>query len=377
MNSSIKIAALSLALLSVAGCSTFSDGNDKLDYKTNVKRTAGLEVPPDLTALQRDERFAVPRGTAVSASNLSPSQLGAGIGARPATSVGESGVLPEFKTARIERAGDLRWLSVSMPAERVYPILREFWTSAGFRLTTDSPGTGVLETDWAENRANVPKDPIRNVIGRVFDGLYDSGTRDKYRIRVERRADGGTEIYVSHRGLQETQVGRDQTNYSWAPRPSDPELEIEFLRRILLRLGADEAGANATAAAAKSPAAASPAAQARLNGEVLSVSLDFDRTWREVGLVLDRKGFTVEDRDRSKGQYFVRYIDPEAEAKGAGFFAKLFGKSDPSLAAQQYRVGLKTEGQATQVTVTPVGETSAPKQEIARRILSILAEDIR
>ncbi len=377
MKPTIKIAALSLALLSLAGCSTFSDSGEKLDYKTNVKRTGGLEVPPDLTALQRDERFTVPRGAAVSASALPPSQLGAGIGARPTTSVGESGVLPEFKTARIERAGDLRWLTVSMPAERVYPILREFWTSAGFRLTTDSPGTGVLETDWAENRANVPKDPIRNVIGRVFDGLYDSGTRDKYRVRVERRADGGSEIYVSHRGLQENQVGRDQTNYSWAPRPNDPELEIEFLRRILLRLGADEAGASATVAAAKSPAVAAPAVAARLNGDVLTVAFDFDRSWREVGLVLDRKGFTVEDRDRSKGQYFVRYIDPEAEAKGAGFFAKLFGKTDPSLAAQQYRVGLKADGQTTQVTVAPVGETSGPKQEIARRILTILAEDIR
>ena len=39
----------------------------------------------------------------------------------------------------------------------------------------------------------------------------------------------------------------------------------------------------------------------------LALDVGFSQAWRRTGLAIDRAGFTVEDRDRSRGLFFVRY----------------------------------------------------------------------
>ena len=167
------------------------------------------------------------------------------------------------------------------------------------------PQAGVMETDWAENRAKIPQDFIRSTIGKVFDGLYSTGERDKFRTRLERNEDGSTEIFISHRGAIEVLTGQMKDRTMWTARAADPELEAEFLARLMTRLGSDEKVAKATVAAAK---AERPRAllEKDKSGSYLKVDESFERTWRRVGLALDRVGFTVEDRDRTRGLYFVR-----------------------------------------------------------------------
>jgi outer membrane protein assembly factor BamC len=215
----------------------------------------------------------------------------------------------------------------------------------------------------------------------VFDGLFSTPERDKFRTRIEPGKEGGTvEIYISHRGMMEIYPTEAKDSTIWQPRPADPELEAEMLRRLMVRLGADEARAQA---ALVSPPAAEKATIASLaEGQVgLSMQEPFDRAWRRVGLALDRIGFTVEDRDRTQGLYFVRYVDPEAESEGegGGFLSKLaFWRSDdkPAAPGSEYRLRVQGEGELSSVTVL-TREGGVDGSPTARRILGLLHQELR
>jgi outer membrane protein assembly factor BamC len=285
---------------------------------------------------------------------------------------------------RIERAGNERWLVVDRPPDAIWPVLREFWQEQGFVINIELPAEGIMETDWAENRAKIPQDVIRRTLGKVIDQLYSTGERDKFRTRLE-TGSGGTEVYISHRGMVEVLVSftgtGDKDTTVWQPRPSDPELEAEFLRRLMLKLGGDQQKVDAMVAASGQPGA--PIAQlvrTADQGASLEIRESFDRAWRRVGLALDRGGFTVEDRDRSQGIYFVRYIDPEtAKAAKEGFFSKLFSSSKPK-PTEQYRVVLVAQENATRVTVaTKDGKAleSEGDRKTGAQILALLREQMQ
>jgi outer membrane protein assembly factor BamC len=221
---------------------------------------------------------------------------------------------------------------------------------------------------------------VRRTLGRVLDSLYDTGERDRFRTRVERNGNA-SDVFVSHRGMVEvftTADRREQTNTVWTPRPSDPQLEAEFLSRMMVKLGAKEETARTAVA---SPVTAAPRARA-LSGQAaatLQVDEGFDRAWRRVGLALDRSGFTVEDRDRASGLYFVRYVDPTtATTAEPGFIAKMFnfGKSDAQQTPVRYRIVVKAEGERTNVSVE--NTQGAPENgPVGQRIVALLVDDLK
>lgn len=352
------------ASLAMAGCSSLEP--DRIDYKSATK-SATLEVPPDLSALSRDSRYTVP-GSAVTASAFATGQSHAGV---PVAANALSDV-------RIERSGNQRWLVVARPAEQLWGPVRDFWQDNGFLLTMDRQDVGVMETDWAENRAKLPQDFIRNSLGKLIDSLYDSGERDRFRTRLERNSNS-TEIYITHRGMVEKLVGgttaQNADRTQWEPRAADPELEAEMLRRLMLKLGVSQEQAKAQAAAGVSAKPTSRVANA--NGvPVVQVDDGFDRAWRRVGLSLDRTGFTVEDRDRSQGVYFVRYVEPKADSKEPGFFSKLFGASGKDAAPLKFRIALRSQGEST--TVSVLNDNGGPESsDNAQRIVKVLADDLR
>ena len=374
-----------LALTSLAGCSSINSltGGDKLDYQSASKSPAvSLEVPPDLTQLQRDSRYAVPEANSGTAT---ASTYNAALGSRTPVQAAVAASVVAPKAAddmRIERDGKQRWLVVKQPPEVLWPQLKEFWQDNGFLINIDSPQTGVMETDWAENRAKIPEDILRRTLGKVLDSLYSTGERDKFRTRLERGPDGTTEIYISHRGAQEVVRGSAaQTEGTiWAARPSDPDLEAEFLSRLMARLGADASRAKTVVATAQ------PLQQkAKLvkggNGSFVEVDEAFDRAWRRVGLALDRVGFTVEDRDRGMGMYFVRYVDQDAEAQKKsekGFLSRLlsFGSDDDKAKAQRYRIVVKGAGANSQVTVQN-NDGKPENSSTGDKILSLLNDQLK
>lgn len=366
-----------LAFAGLTGCSTLSSmmEGDHVNYKSAGKAPT-LEVPPDLTQLQRENRYAIPeadRGTAT-ASAYSLQQ-----GTRPSNA---SVIAPKSTPdMRIDRAGNQRWLVINQAPEVLWPQIKDFWQDSGFLISMESPQAGLMETDWAENRAKIPQDFIRNTIGKALDSLYSTGERDKFRTRLERAQDGTTEIYISHRGAQEVLVGQQKDGTMWTPRPADPELEAEFLSRLMARLGVEGTRAKATVANATMQPARAKLVKGG-NGGYVEVDESFERAWRRVGLALDRVGFTVEDRDRTQGLYFVRYVDQGQDAQSTsqkGFFSKLFSfgsSDDKAKAAQRYRVAVKGSGTTSQVAVLN-NEGRQESSQTADRILSLLSEQLK
>jgi outer membrane protein assembly factor BamC len=373
---------------SLSACSLTEELNErnKIDYKSAGKLPP-LDIPPDLNTVKSDERFKVPER---SDRTLSGFEKGRAAGNPVAnTSVG---LLPVNEVARIERAGAQRWLSVALPAEKVWPQLREFWQESGFSVDSENQTTGILETNWAENRAKLPQDFLRRTLGKVASGLYSTSERDRFRSRIERGATpNSTEIYISHRGMVEVYIDnttREQTR--WQVRPSDPELEVEFLQRLLVKLGAtsDQAKATVAGVAQQDKAQITAAAGASTAASTLSqISLTepFDRAWRRVGLALDRTGFTVEDRDRTQGLYFVRYIDPEVEmakvtGEKPGFFGNLFTSKAKPTTPSQYRI--KVAGAASQTQVNVLNKdgkeiSDASELKTANKIMNVLLDQLK
>lgn len=372
-----------LALSTVfVGCSSVNQllgKEESIDYKSAAKPTvAKLEVPPDLTQLPTDNRFQVPgQATAPAPSTTTFSSYSS---AKPEQTVAtNTNVLPQRSDMRVERNGDQRWLVVeNRSPETIYPVVRQFWQDLGFMLREDLPQAGVMETDWAENRAKIPQDFIRNTVGKVFDSLWSTGERDMFRTRLE-RVGNNTEIYISHRGAVEVLTGAEKSQTTWTARPNDPGLEAEFLTRLMVRLGSDSDRAKV---AVQQAATAGSAAPQLISGSgeagALQIAESFDRAWRRVGLALDRGGFTVEDRNRAEGTYYVRYVDSDAvsgESK-PGFFGKLFGRDEKPENRPQYRVKLNGVGDRTQVTVLNLDGVQ-DNTPTGRRILNVLANQLK
>jgi outer membrane protein assembly factor BamC len=367
----MQLACVGLAL-SLSGCASIENfmGGDKIDYRSATVKSTGLEVPPDLTQLARDTRYQQP-GTTVSAATFQS-------GAATATAAAPAAVINN-PNIRMERLGSERWIAVKQSPEVLWPQLQAFWKERGLALVADDAAAGVMETDWAENRAKLPQDFIRNTLGRILDPLYSTGERDKFRTRVE-RVSGGSEIYISHRGMQEVYNSALKDSTAWQSRPTDTQLEGEFLQRLMVKLGSQTEVAKA-AVGATATGTALPSKARLLEGRAATLQVDdgFDRAWRRVGIALDRSGFTVEDRDRSQGLYFVRYIDSSTASKeDPSFFSKLlnFGRDKAAVPPARYRVNVKADGERSLVAVQ--NDQGAPETgDAGKRIVTLLLEDLK
>ena len=267
-------ARLSLIGLAVAlsACSVIEES--KIDYKS-AKKASTLEVPPDLTQLTRDTRYTAAPDRSVSAVALAAGQ-------QNQVPVVERAAPLKVGDVEIMRDGNKRWLVVNRPADQLWEPTREFWIDHGFNLSQEKPDLGIIETDWAENRAKLPQDIIRSTIGKLFDSLYSTSERDRFRTRLERRPDGKTEIFITHRGMEEVYSNSNKDSTVWQPRDADPELETEFLRRLMIKLGTSEEQSRALVAADKATAVqAAPSAKiATINGQpAVELEEPFDRAW--------------------------------------------------------------------------------------------------
>ena len=371
----VSLCALALA---VAGCANIGLESKKIDYKSASKTNVPtLEIPPDLTSPTRDNRFAVPDTGGKGSATYSQYS-----GERTLAKEQQQGdVLPKVDKTRIERSGSQRWLVVAETPDKLWDKVKEFWQETGFLIKLELPEAGVMETDWAENRAKIGDDFIRNLLGKVLDSLYSTAERDKFRTRLEPGNEPGTtDIFISHRGMYEIYVseGKDQTR--WQPREPDPELEAEMLRRLMMRFGSDDRRSQLEMAEAKNrPVDRAKLARSADGSGALEVEESFDRAWRRVGLALDRVGFTVEDRDRSKGLYYVRYVDPESDGqnKDPGLMSKLaFWKSARPDPQTKYRVFVKDGGSRTTVQVLSA-EGGVDQSDTSKKILGLLFEQLK
>jgi outer membrane protein assembly factor BamC len=382
MNRPLSLALAALLAIGLAGCSWFTG---KEDYKGAASRAVKpLEVPPDLSTPGIDDRYAIPDPKAQTTYSAY-SQRGVP-GAAPAPGSAGAQVLPPVEGARIERQGDQRWLVVKGEPAAVWPLVRQFWIDSGFTLAREEPNAGILETDWLDDKSKIPQDIVRNTLGKVVPNLWQSARRDKYRTRLEKGSDlGTTEVFVSNRQVEEVWADSTQTRTAWQNKPADREAEAEMLQKMMVRMGSEQARAAAqatTTVASKGSAPAAPDSKnAVMKGSELVVNDTFERTWRRVGLALDRVGFTVEDRDRSKGLFFVRYIDPERDAssgkKEESWTDKLKFWKPAAKDQPQYRIHVSDAGSSTSQVQVQDSQGVADQTGTGKKIITLLYDQLK
>lgn len=387
MRSSSLPVVLSASVLSLALAACGGNRNEKIEYKTpgadtSVKKDV-LLVPPDLVTPKRDERFVVPgtaaANTASQAAAIAAKPQTPGAGA-PATAASSG------SKVRMERFGNTRWLVLQGSAEQTWPKLRDFWKELGFVLVKDDQQLLIMETDWAENRGKVYSDPLRNALSYVLGSMVTNGERDRYRTRIEQGSKPGEiEIFVSHRGLEEKMYNQNMGNQPgtyFELQPSNPELEAEMLGRMMIRLGnVDKPVAQASLEEVTKPVPERAVLGAAADGsQQLVVKDGLDRSWRQVGLALDRIGVVVEDRDRAKGLYFVRYVSADdlsgQKKKDSGWFSGWFGSGKKEPGTDQYRVAVSADGEQTRVQLQDK-EGKPASAEASRQILGLLHKELK
>lgn len=355
----------------------------KVEYKRERQAEKNLEIPPDLTSDRINDRMSVPDnfgGVSTSYSEYVTDRKLRGVDGAATPAVGGS-VLPEMQDIEVRRDGDVRWLAVNATVEEVWPRVIDFWQENGILMAEEDPTVGVMRTSWLENRAEISRDIVTDTIRKVFDGLYEVGTRDQYRVRLERTERDTTEIYMTHFGMEEQVVQNTEggvQNTVWVPRERDPDLEVEMMRRLMVFLGAADERARAQLAAGSQRQLTRSQMLKTRDGVQLLIDDSFSRSWRLIGLALDRVGFAVEDRNRSEGIYYVRYNDPSQEEADKGWLSGLAFWSDDKKVDKVNRYQVRVSSQDDR-TVVYVADDKGQRSEspTATRILTLLKEQIR
>ncbi len=366
-----KTGVLLCAASLLASCSavkSYQDAKKKVDYRHSEEETP-LEVPPGLDSSNVRDLYQIPGGS------VALSEYESGQTATPKSTA----VLPKQRNIQVMKDSHQRWLEIKAVPDEIWPQLREFWLQNGLLIEREDPEAGIMETNWAENRAEISAGPIRNLISKAFDSIYSTGTRDKFRIRLERSNRAGiTELYLTHRRMEEVPSG---DTFIWQPHPSNPELEAELLNRLMSFMGMEQQRASSELARSDKVSAVERARliESKSGERSLKVLEGFARTWRRTGHALDRIGFTVEDRNRSEGLYYVHYIDPfkEMNSEKKGWLDKMkFWKKREIAAEGNYQIHIQAGGEQSHILIR--NEQGQPENsKTARRILKLLQEQLR
>jgi outer membrane protein assembly factor BamC len=361
MTPRVVLALIVLGMMS--SCSLFD--SNKVNYKAQVtKRPITLDVPPDLSQLNRETRYLIP-GDSVSANELNkivPTK---------------NDIAPsQIADIRMEHVGSEHWLVIKRSASSVWPLLKQFWIDNGYAVQSEDSKTGFLETDWLDNKKELPKDFISRTLNKYLSSATSSGIRDKFITRLESK-DNEIEVSIAHRAIEEVQLNALVPGTAWRARASDPELENEFLRRLMIALGAPEAQAQELAAKSQANSAKRSNLQPSSTQTVIAYPESFDTSWRRVGVALDRSGFTVEDRDRKSGLYYVRFVERTVEGKEPGFFSRLFGESSTPEGPQRYRIKLEMVNDR-ESTISVLNASGEPlRSNASQKIAQLLMDELK
>ncbi|NOL50170.1 outer membrane protein assembly factor BamC [Pelistega europaea] len=368
INTTHRIAVTALLALSVTACSTVDDlmNSEQVDYKSTVRGNP-LTLPPDLASTQLSPQYSTYAGSASAVAYNKAVDKAAK--ERAAT----GGVLPVGDGMQVMRSGDRRWLQVDRDASKVYKDVLGFWASEGFTINRENPQSGLIETDWAENRAKIPGDFLRRTLGSIIDMVADSGERDRFTTRLE-RVNGKTEVYIRHERLVETQMDKDGTTFKWLPAPEDQELNAVMLSRLMAYMGMPKEQAQEAVKSAHAEAAAQTKASF-INGQAaLAVVGSREDVYRDVGYALSGAGFTMDSSDSAAGNYVVRYLDTDTgeKRKESNIFSRLFGDNG-NITPVPYTINVASGGGQSVVTVRD-SNGNVDNSETALRILSVIRE---
>lgn len=375
----INWAIIFITITVLSACSSVTGpifDDRQVEYKKQKVAETDLEIPPDLTGSGVGDAMHVPglSGTATYSTYASTHD-------NDRSDIKNSTVLPEVANVKVLRNGNQRWLEIQSTPEQVWQKIVTFWRANGVILIEQNPAVGIMKTDWLENRADIKQGFLTDLLRKAFDSVYSAATRDQFRVRLEPGLTANTtELYLTHQGMEEQMqgsVGGETENTFWVPRPNDPGLEAEMLRRIMLHLGVAEQAAGAELAQTQVQQEHATLEKNQDGQVALLIKGDLMEAWRLVGIAIERVGFKVEDRDRSAGTYYVTYDDPNKDTK-PGFFSRLAFWSDTETeGTNKYRLQLQeiTTGNTTHLSILD-SNGQADTSETATRILTLVQEHI-
>ena len=325
-------------------------GQMKINYYAN-KSVTSLEIPPDLTSPETQNSFIL--------SELVPDIKESVISFSDTKDAGVKKILSNPVGIKVKKNDHQRWLEIDNTPENVWTLAREFLKLEGFILEKENKKIGIIETDYLENRPDIPDQSlgfIRSALGRAFNQKYTFAKLDKYRIRIEPIDKGErSELYLSLSSIQETVnegLVKDPNKESavfWKPVEKDISLETEMLYRLMVYLGGEDVKNKIIETKSEQKVIAS--LQDGINGYAkLVFDLNLLETWKQISWSIDQNNLDVEDKDILEKAFYIR----TARTADQGIISKILGDEAIKLT---YRITLKEiEENKTEVYFSDVAE---------------------
>ena len=327
-----KLIGLPILALILCSCS-FKPLTDKFNEVTapdyvNSSKAEKLQLPPDLSEYETSDTYNVP-GAATLYTDFENQKN---------RKIEKVELLKDPDGIKLVKSGNFRWLIVNKSPDKIWPHLEDFWYDQGFNMKKTNRRLGVMETEWTAAENIEEELSIGETMDVWLASLTGSDDKTKFRTRLEKGPQvNSTEIFISHRNregidseavqaIARARAGTydPSTAYSIPEYKSDDEkkeptlpgdseltevdLEVnaEIMRRLLVFLGMQDLDATKII---EKPEVIVKARLINKNGPSIELYEPFDRSWRRVSIALDMIGFLTEDRDRSKGLYYVTYTD--------------------------------------------------------------------
>lgn len=335
----LKPISLAILLATVTGCNSLPALDQVVPDNTQKYRKAEtmppLDVPPDLSTSRINDDIA---GKSNSSATYSEFEEAAN---NPLAT--KYNITPETKPT-LSGEGDKRHLIVQGDREQTWQRLLDFWSEKGVEVSRKDIRIGLMDTATVD------------------------GEDYAYRVRMERGDSSKQQhIYVGAAGF-DTNATKDEA----------------MLRQLADYLGVLQQEQQAKVEAQKQSQPQQQTVNVMLIDDIggqqaLMVEQDFSDVWGRVGRVLDSKGFSVEDRDRSRGHYYVHYIDPfnEAEKEEGGLLSSLafWRDDDEKSPGEYYYIKLISDAEKTKIIILDSEEvrTSSPT---AKRLLGLMQEQL-
>ena len=327
-----KLIGLPILALILCSCS-FKPLTDKFNEVTapdyvNSSKAEKLQLPPDLSEYETSDTYNVP-GAATSYTDYENQRN---------RTIEKVELLKDPDGIKLVKSGNFRWLIVNKSPNKIWPHLEDFWYEQGFNMKKSNRRLGIMETEWTTPENIEEELGIADTFDSWLDSLSGDDEKTKFRTRLEKGSQANsTEIYISHRkrdgvkteameaiarakeGTFDPSTAFKIPEYKSDDDPKEPvpsgdieltevdmQINAEIMRRLLVFLGMQDLDAKERI---EKPQVIVKAKLVNDNGKAIELYEPFDRSWRRVSIALDMIGFLTEDRDRSKGLYYVTYTD--------------------------------------------------------------------
>ena len=186
--------------------------------------------------------------------------------------------------------------------------------------------------------------------------------------------------------MEEVYIGERKESTVWQPRPADPQLEAEFLSRLMVKLGAKDEEAKAAVATAAAAAGRRRAGRAPACSPTGSRPDAAGRRRLRPRLAPGRPGARSQrlhgrgPRPRARAcTSCATSTRPSPAARSRASSAKLFsfGKKDDGTGLAKYRVKVTGEGNATSTVAVLDSQGKPETGEAGKRIVGLLLEDLK